>query len=272
MFAVVLLLFSAVFAWVISDYKAVRAQISNLGDMESENRLKSKQLILLAQRVERVNRKVSNLKEFDLKLKGMVSTRPEDKETQMRGIGGTDFPYQAHMEDTGKGRILPGKTPRRLRDSDTQGESLAEEGFHVQKFLEEQKIGKNHIPSIWPVKGWLVRSFGYRQNAFGNGREFSSGIDIAARAEAPILATAEGMVSNVEWHSSSGWAMNVNHGNGIVTRYSNLEKIIVKKGSCVTKGEPIAFVSGDSRNKGSKLHYEVFLNRLPVNPVCYLPR
>lgn len=266
-----LFLFSVGFFWVIKDYGTVKSQVASLDQLKMDNKLKRKQVLLLAQRVDRISRKVSGLKEFDHKLKGMVSTEPETEETQSRGVGGTDFPFHADKDTLNRGKIPFGLKTQKFGNSVRASKSVETEHYSLQRFLETQHMGSDHIPSLWPVRGWMMEGFGCRQPDFSKESDFKSGIHIAVRKGSPVVATAEGYVSNIEWHSSSGWAMTLNHGNGIVTRYTNLKKSLVEKGSYVMKGEVIALVGNSARSKGHSLCYEILLNRLPVNPGDYLP-
>lgn len=269
--AIAFFLFSAVFFLLISDYRAVRSQISGLDRLEMENKLKKKQMVLLAQRVDRIGQKMKGLKEFDLKLKGLVSTEPEDEDSQFRGVGGTDFPFKSNKDYLDKGRIALRPPHRKLMYSDRASESTVGENQNLHMFIEKLKVGSEHIPSIWPVKGWVVERFGMNQAFLNKGIDFKSGIRISTKIGTPIVATAGGLVSNIDWHSSLGWGITLNHGNGVVTRYSNLQKILVGKGSYVTKGETIALAGSSAISKAPDLCYEILLNRVPVNPVCYLP-
>ena len=268
---IVLFLFSAGFFWLVKDYGICRSQVACLDQIKMDNKLKRKQVSLLAQRVDRISRKVSGLKEFDHKLKGMVSTEPETEETQSRGIGGTDSPFQAEKDILNRGKTAFGVKTQKFRNSVRTSKLVETEIHSLQSFLETQKMGSEHIPSVWPVRGWMTEGFGYIQAEFSKESDFRTGIHIAVRNGVPVVATAEGYVANIEWHSSSGWAMTLNHGNGIVTRYTNLKKSLVEKGSYVMKGEAIALAGNSARSKGPRLCYEILLNRLPVNPEDFLP-
>ena len=269
--AMIFLLSAGGFLWVVDDYRTVRSQIVSLEQLKKDSELKKKQVSLLAKRVDLVSRKVKGLKQFDIMLKGMVSTAPDDEEGQFRGVGGTDFLFQAQKGKTDKGGTRTEHKNGNIRDAGKAGSTAQKTTENLERLMERQNAINDHVPSIWPVKGWMVESFGSGPGSYTGENGFNSGINISTRDGVPIVATAEGLVSNIEWRSSSGWVVTINHGNGVVTRYNNLHKVLVGKESYVMKGEPIAQVGSSAINKNSYLQYEILLNRVPVNPVDYLP-
>jgi len=136
--------------------------------------------------------------------------------------------------------------------------------------LEAQKNLLARTPAIRPVRGWTTSKFGYRQSPFTGKREFHKGLDIANRKGSPIVATADGIVTFTGRKGLLGEVLVIDHGNGIVTRYAHLDKIVSKKGGRVERGEVVAHMGNSGRSTGPHLHYEVRLNGVPVNPSKYI--
>jgi len=133
------------------------------------------------------------------------------------------------------------------------------------------------LPSIAPVKNLkednLVSGFGVRINPFHKGNYHHDGIDIALPKGTEVIATGNGHVS---YFSSSsleagfGNYVEIDHGNGLLTRYSHLEKISVKWGQKVTQGQVIGLSGSSGGSVAPHLHYEVIKNGKSQDPLVYL--
>ena len=126
--------------------------------------------------------------------------------------------------------------------------------------------GPHTTPSIWPTQGYVSSPYGLR---FG-GTEFHPGIDIAAEMGTPIVAAADGVVTAAGWNGGYGNMVDIDHGDGIVTRYGHASALAVSVGQQVRRGETIAYVGSTGRSTGPHLHYEVRVGGQPVNPAAYL--
>ena len=126
--------------------------------------------------------------------------------------------------------------------------------------------GPHTTPSIWPTQGYVSSPYGLR---FG-GTEFHPGIDIAAEMGTPIVAAADGVVTAAGWNGGYGNMVDIDHGDGIVTRYGHASALAVSVGQQVRRGEIIAYVGSTGRSTGPHLHYEVRVDGQPVNPAGYL--
>jgi murein DD-endopeptidase MepM/ murein hydrolase activator NlpD len=165
------------------------------------------------------------------------------------------------------------------RLSPTFRESLAE-----YDFLKSARISMPHRqfpkrwqvnvrPSLWPVSGRLLSSYGSRNDPFsGEGSGFHTGVDLSAGSGTRVLATADGVVSRAQWMSGYGRLVVVDHGNGMETYYAHLSKFTVMPGQEVRLGQQIGLSGGTGRVTGPHLHYEVRLAGTPVNPYPYLTR
>ena len=131
-------------------------------------------------------------------------------------------------------------------------------------------IRANSAPNLWPVTGQVTGSFGERIDPFNGEGAFHSGVDIGSSYGAPIIAPADGIVLTTEVMGGYGKAINIDHGNGISTRYGHLSGFAVTAGQKVHRGDVIGYVGESGRSTGPHLHYEVRINDTPVNPYKYL--
>jgi murein DD-endopeptidase MepM/ murein hydrolase activator NlpD len=127
------------------------------------------------------------------------------------------------------------------------------------------------LPSQRPVAGGeQVSAFGNRLDPFTTGQAFHAGLDFAAVPGEPILAAAGGLVDVAGFRPDFGWMVEIDHGNGLRTRYAHASRLLVRRGEVVTPGERIALVGSSGRSTGPHLHFEVLRHGVPVNPRLYL--
>lgn len=139
---------------------------------------------------------------------------------------------------------------------------------------EEQRKQEQaaRTPSIWPTGYRNVTSeFGYRKDPFEGVYAFHSGLDIAGNSGSPIVATADGTVTQAGWDGDYGISVVINHGNGLSTRYAHMSSINVSVGQPVNKGNTIGQMGNTGRSTGNHVHYEVLKNGVQVGPRDYLP-
>ncbi|MCP3944906.1 MAG: M23 family metallopeptidase [Desulfobacteraceae bacterium] len=138
------------------------------------------------------------------------------------------------------------------------------------KHLEKKKNFLASTPSIRPVDGWITSKFGYRKSPFTGKRTFHSGLDIANKTGTKIIATANGKISYAARKMFFGNLVIIDHGYGKMTKYGHLQKILVKPGQKVKRGEVIALMGNTGQSTGPHVHYEVRINNIPINPLKYI--
>lgn len=127
------------------------------------------------------------------------------------------------------------------------------------------------IPSRKPVEDIkLTSNFGVRNDPFNGSHRMHQGIDIPGAIGTPVYATADGVVSRAEWAGGYGNLVEINHGNGLQTRYGHMSKLIALPNQRVVRGQLIGLMGSTGRSTGSHLHYEVRIAGSAVNPVPYL--
>ncbi len=136
--------------------------------------------------------------------------------------------------------------------------------------VEGEFIAKSEMlestPSILPTQGWISSTFNYRIDPFTKRRTWHNGLDISCPTGTPIYAPARGKISFRGYHGGYGNLIEVNHGNGITTKYAHLSKFNVSKGQMVKRGDLIGFVGNTGRSTAPHLHYEVYKDDKAVNP------
>ena len=135
----------------------------------------------------------------------------------------------------------------------------------------QQSLELMRLPSRRPIAGAeLTSSFGNRLDPFVHSQAFHAGLDFAARTGTPIASAAGGVVAFAGFKRDFGGVVEIDHGNGLVTRYAHASELLVHAGQVVTPGERIAMVGSTGRSTGPHLHFEVLRAGGQVDPKRYL--
>jgi murein DD-endopeptidase MepM/ murein hydrolase activator NlpD len=127
------------------------------------------------------------------------------------------------------------------------------------------------LPTRLPIANAEITSgFGNRIDPFAHTHAFHAGLDFAAELGAPIAAAAGGTVSFAGFKPEYGNVVEIDHGNGLVTRYAHASKLLVQAGDVVEPGQRIARVGSTGRSTGPHLHFEVLRAGSHVDPKRYL--
>ena len=136
------------------------------------------------------------------------------------------------------------------------------------EFLERSLLA---IPSGQPTAApMMTSSYGYRRDPFNGHAAFHAGIDFPGRYGQPINAAAAGRVTYVGQRQGYGNVVEVEHGNGLMTRYAHLSGFVVRTGARIARGDTIGRMGSTGRSTGTHLHFEVRLNGQPINPRRFL--
>lgn len=126
-----------------------------------------------------------------------------------------------------------------------------------------------------PVKGkgsWISSLYGTRKDPFSGKLRTHRGVDIAGPAGMPLIATAAGVVVEAGQRGGYGLMVEIQHGNGLATRYAHAIELTVKVGEIVSKGQQVAVMGSTGRSTGPHIHYEVLKNDRQVDPDYYIHR
>lgn len=256
----VLLGLTGVFAYVLSDYSAMRFDRHQYMQLMAENSSQRRQVRALEGDVDGLRQELALLAETDAQLRGSLLKNSGQAPVETVGIGGVARADTSDMSELQQ-QINALKLAIELR-----GE--AQDKIH--SLLTEEFSQQSSTPQGLPTKGWLASYFGVRKDPF-NGRErMHEGLDIAANTGTAVRATADGVVVRSRIDSSFGKMVMIDHGYGYRTIYAHNSRLLVKTGTHVKRGDKIALVGNTGRSSGSHLHYEVHLNGVPVNPRKFL--
>lgn len=123
-----------------------------------------------------------------------------------------------------------------------------------------------------PVAGRLTSSYGPRRDPFTGATETHTGLDVGAPEGTPIRAPAPGLVLSAGPRGGYGNAVEIDHGNGLVTLYGHAAELLVSTGDSVVPGQEIATVGSSGRSTGPHLHFEVRVGGRPVDPQVALKK
>ena len=141
----------------------------------------------------------------------------------------------------------------------------------LEQLIMSRNLTERIMPSGQAVeKGLLSSKFGKRIDPFTGKMEQHKGIDIAGKEGSDVLATGDGVVIWSGARSGYGNLVEIDHGNGIITRYGHNKALLVEVGDTVRKGQPIALMGSTGRSTGPHVHIEVLRDGKQVNPSQYL--
>ncbi|MDQ3635823.1 MAG: M23 family metallopeptidase [Acidobacteriota bacterium] len=136
----------------------------------------------------------------------------------------------------------------------------------------ESNSNPQFLPTIWSHLGKINNEYGFRRNPFG-GRsyEFHAGMDIDGNRGDMIVAPANAIVKKAGWQGGYGYMIELDHGNGLTTRFGHLSRIEVNEGEMIQRGQLMGLIGSTGRSTGPHLHYELRLDNKPINPRRFLP-
>jgi murein DD-endopeptidase MepM/ murein hydrolase activator NlpD len=141
----------------------------------------------------------------------------------------------------------------------------------LDSFLMDDRLARKTIPTTMPVPmGYYSSNYGYRLDPISGRNSFHTGVDLIAPPGTPVVAAAGGVVSAAGHIQEYGNIIDIDHDNGLTSRYAHLSKFLVKTGDVVMKGQNIAQVGATGRVTGPHLHFEVRENGIPLNPNRFL--
>jgi murein DD-endopeptidase MepM/ murein hydrolase activator NlpD len=141
----------------------------------------------------------------------------------------------------------------------------------LENLLRDRKIDNALLPSGMPVtQGYIASGYGARSDPLDGHAGIHMGIDFDAPMGSPVLAVADGVVTYAGVRSGYGNVVEIDHGNGYMTRYAHNSEFATQVGVRVHAGDTIAKVGSTGRSTGPHCHFEVWLNGRAVNPMAYV--
>jgi murein DD-endopeptidase MepM/ murein hydrolase activator NlpD len=248
--------------------KEIEKTISN---QSNEILSQRKQIQKFADEINSLKSNLVKLSNFEKKIRVIANIDNPSEEDSLFGVGGSiPDDLDPELPLTEKHNSLMREMHEQTRELNLASVSQEKVFESLFENLKRQRNLLSSTPSIRPAEGWISSAFGYRVSPFTGLRELHKGLDIAGRKGTPIIATADGIVTFTGKNGLYGNMVKIDHGHGMVSRYGHIEKILKKRGEAVKRGDVIALMGNTGRSTGPHLHYEVFLNGLPVNPKKYI--
>lgn len=222
-------------------------------------------------RIERLTTQVGALRDFEARLKPLKAAP---------GVP-PGFANPATVDEDGEGGpLLP---PRRCAEAMTQANRrdaaatrqqlncMTSTLSALQTEIDAHEVAYSAFPGRMPADGARFGSpFGNRIDPFTHHVSFHPGVDLVAPTGTPVLAAAGGRVIFAGPKGGYGNAVEIDHGNGLITRYGHASRILVHEGDLVLPRQHLADVGSTGRSTGPHLHFEVLINGSPVDPTAYL--
>lgn len=145
--------------------------------------------------------------------------------------------------------------------------------FVLEAMILNKTLSSQGVPRGRPIrKGWMSSPFGQRADPFTGRQTQHKGVDYAGKRGSDVVAVAAGVVTWSGKRSGYGSMVEVNHGNGYVTRYAHNQKNLVAIGDTVKQGQNLALMGSSGRSTGPHVHFEVLKNGRAVDPARYINR
>ncbi len=227
---------------------------------------------LINERLEKIDVVLNDMADRDDNIYRVIfESEPIPTEARKAGIGGTD-----------RYKDLDGyRSSESLKRTAQKLDQIAAKMYVQTKSFDEvyeMAINKNRLlaslPAIQPISNQDLRRltsyFGYRTDPFYKVLKFHEGVDFSAPTGTEIYATGDGVVREAD-RSKSGYGNQIviDHGFGYKTMYAHLQSFKVRVGQEVKRGQVIGTIGSTGKSTSPHLHYEVWKNNVPVNPINY---
>lgn len=230
------------------------------------------QFDLLNLKMQQIEQVLGNIEDRDNNIYRLYfEANPIPEEQRRAGFGGVNR-YKS-LEGYNNSEMIIA-TSRRLdiiqKQLVIQSKSLDE----ITKLAEEKEKLLAAIPAIQPINNdqltRMASGFGWRSDPFTKARKMHWGMDFTAPRGTPIYASGDGVVARAD-NSASGFGkhIRIDHGYGYLTIYAHLSKYNVKKGQSVKRGDLIGFVGSTGRSQAPHLHYEVWKDKIRIDPINF---
>lgn len=236
-------------------------------EIAQRDRVMRENLDAMAEKVGEMHAKLIKLEAMGERVSGLVGFKAEDIKPLQRATGGgrggpfVPLPLSRPTLDELQGLVAS------LDDAASLNTDLF---TLVESRLLESRLQALMIPNTAPVAGAVGSGFGIRSDPISGRTALHTGLDFQADIGTPIVAAAGGLVQFSGWQAEYGNTVEIDHGNGLATRYAHASKLEVRAGELVRRGQQIARVGNSGRSTGPHLHFEVLVDGAPQNPARFL--
>ncbi|SHH98520.1 M23 family metallopeptidase [Ferrimonas marina] len=223
------------------------------------------QLSVLAARLGRIQARMNRVEAVGIALAERSDLSEQFDFNSEVGLGGVDVPDQSDIE---LDLLLAEMDELMIRLDRVDNQLPLLESLERHHHIESE----TYLSGRPLTNGWQSSSFGYRNDPFNGRRRMHRGLDFAGPEGGEVIATGAGVVSYSGTMFGYGNLVEVDHGNGLKTRYGHNKDNLVELGQVVEKGEVIATIGSTGRSTGPHVHYEVLENNVQVDPARYVYR
>jgi murein DD-endopeptidase MepM/ murein hydrolase activator NlpD len=220
--------------------------------------------------------KLVKLEAMGERVSGLAGMKPEEIKPLHRGGGAASAPAASDSRAARGGPYVPLSKPsleqlqHAVKGLDEAADLHTDLFTYFESRLQESRLTALMVPSAPPVDGAVGSGFGFRSDPFNGRAALHTGLDFPAEIGTPIKAAAGGIVISKDTHPAYGNVLEIDHGNGLVTRYAHCSSIEVNVGAVVKRGQVVAKVGNTGRSTGSHLHFEVLVDGVPQDPAKFL--
>lgn len=245
-------------------------------EIEQRERFLRDNLDAMAQRIGEMQAKLVKLETMGERVAGLAGLRSDELRSAPAVAPAGSAPPAAAPTSARGGPFVPARRPSlgQLQGAvDRLGEATdwqTDVFTWYESRLQESRLAALLVPSQPPVDVPVGSGFGFRPDPFNGRPALHAGLDFPAEPGTPIVAAAGGMVVTREWHPAYGHLIEIDHGNGLLTRYAHTLTQDVPLGALVRRGQRIASVGSSGRSTGPHLHFEVLVDGVPQDPARFL--
>ena len=243
-------------------------------EIAQRDRFMRDNLDAMAQRVGEMQAKLIRLEAVGERVSGMAGVKVNDfkplSQTASGGRGGPFVPFVPFVPFSSAEQPSLDELSSWMTRLDETTEQHMDLFTLVESRFLESRLKALMIPNSRPVDGPVGSGFGFRLDPISGRAALHSGLDFPGEVGTSIQAAAGGLVVSSEWHAAYGHVIEIDHGNGLVTRYAHCSKVLVEAGALVKRGQRIAEVGNSGRSTGPHLHFEVLLDGAPQDPARFL--
>ena len=269
------LLAAVVEALFLVQYVTRSGEIWELEALRSETAQHRQQASTLSSSLEDLRKQLSTMREVNIRIRMMLGLNPPKVSPSPLGLGGKEE-SSAVMQLGGLGgeRETLASIAAQLQQKMVwlKDEAAVQEQYlqELKDIVGERKTQWASTPSIWPVRGWVSSGFGRRISPFTGKDTLHGGVDITAPMRTPVIATAAGTVTFAGNEAGLGNTASILHGYGMRSIYGHMDKLKVKTGQNVKRGDILGWVGNTGLSTGPHLHYEIEVSGATVDPLKYI--
>jgi murein DD-endopeptidase MepM/ murein hydrolase activator NlpD len=236
-------------------------------EFAQRDRFMRENLDALAVKVGEIQAKLVSLEAIGERVSASAGLKPDEMKQQFKSV----------RRSSGQGGPFVEVRSPSLDQLKKWVDTLGEKSQHnadvlalMESRLFESRMQSMMVPSSRPLSGPVGSGFGFRSDPFTGRAALHTGLDFPAPLGTSILSAAGGVVLSVDLHPQYGHMIELDHGNGLITRYAHCSSIAVKVGDIIKRGQLIGRVGSTGRSTGPHLHFEVLLDSVFQDPAKFL--